>query len=101
MSRGTPKYHTAARHRLALQVFPRREIPVSLRTPQIWPRWFNAAFASRSSQTAIRVANFDSEVPALNRRELGATPRQPTIFILASSPPALVASFDQAEELPR
>ena len=30
-------------------------------------------------QTAIRVANFDSEVPALNRRELGANPRQPTI----------------------
>ena len=26
-----------------------------------------------------RVANFDSEVPALNRRELGANPRQPTI----------------------
>ena len=25
------------------------------------------------------VANFDSEVPALNRRELGANPRQPTI----------------------
>ena len=27
----------------------------------------------------VRVANFDSEVPALNRRELGANPRQPTI----------------------
>ena len=27
----------------------------------------------------IRVANFDSEVPALNRRELGANPRRPTI----------------------
>ena len=26
----------------------------------------------------VRVANFDSEVPALNRRELGANPRQPT-----------------------
>ncbi len=26
------------------------------------------------------VANFDSEVPALNRRELGAIPRQPTIL---------------------
>ena len=26
----------------------------------------------------VRVANFDSEVPALNRRELGAIPRQPT-----------------------
>ena len=25
-----------------------------------------------------RVANFDSEVPALNRRELGAIPRRPT-----------------------
>src|SRR5882724_2851358 len=25
------------------------------------------------------VANFDSEVPALNRRELGANPRRPTI----------------------
>ena len=24
------------------------------------------------------VANFDSEVPALNRRELGANPRRPT-----------------------
>ena len=58
--------------------FPRREIPVSIRTSQIWPRWFNSAFASRSLQTAIRVANFDSEVPALNRRELGANPRQPT-----------------------
>src|SRR5216110_3859872 len=30
-------------------------------------------------QTAIRVANFESEVPALNRRELGANPRRPTI----------------------
>ena len=28
----------------------------------------------------VRVANFDSEVPALNRRELGANPRRPTIF---------------------
>jgi hypothetical protein len=28
------------------------------------------------------VANFDSEVPALNRRELGANPRQPTISML-------------------
>ena len=28
------------------------------------------------------VANFDSEVPALNRRELGANPRQPTNFKL-------------------
>ena len=27
----------------------------------------------------IGVANFDSEVPALNRRELGANPRRPTI----------------------
>ena len=27
----------------------------------------------------VRVANFDSEVPALNRRELGANPRRPTI----------------------
>ena len=27
----------------------------------------------------VRVANFDSEVPALNRRELGAIPRRPTI----------------------
>ena len=27
----------------------------------------------------IRVANCDSEVPALNQRELGANPRQPTI----------------------
>ena len=27
----------------------------------------------------FRVATFDSEVPALNRRELGANPRQPTI----------------------
>ena len=39
---------------------------------------FNSAFASRSLQTAIWVANFDSEVPALNRRELGANPRRPT-----------------------
>ena len=28
----------------------------------------------------VRVANFDSEVPALNRRELGANPRRPTIL---------------------
>ena len=35
---------------------------------------------SRSLRMAIRVANFDSEVPALNRRELGAIPRQPTIL---------------------
>ena len=28
----------------------------------------------------FRVANFDSEVPALNRRELGANPRRPTIL---------------------
>ena len=28
----------------------------------------------------VRVANFDSEVPALNRRELGAIPRRPTIL---------------------
>ena len=56
-------------------LFPRREIPVSVRTSQIWPRWFNSAFVSR----LFRVSNFDSEVPALNRRELGATPRQPTI----------------------
>src|SRR5437899_1925144 len=27
----------------------------------------------------VWVANFDSEVPALNRRELGANPRRPTI----------------------
>jgi hypothetical protein len=60
-------------------LFPQREIPVSIRTSQIWPRWFNSAFVSRSLQTATRVANFDSEVPALNRRELGANPRQPTI----------------------
>ena len=53
---------------------------MSIRTSQIWSRWFNSAFASRSLQTAIRVANFDSEVPALNRRELGANPRQPTIL---------------------
>lgn len=60
-------------------LFPRCEIPVSIRASQIWPRGFNSAFASRSLQTATRVANFDSEVPALNRRELGANPRQPTI----------------------
>ena len=59
--------------------FSRCEIPVSIRTSQIWPRWFNSAFVSRSLQTTIRVANFDSEVPALNRRELGANPRRPTI----------------------
>jgi hypothetical protein len=29
-------------------------------------------------RTANRVANFYSEVPALNRRERGAIPRQPT-----------------------
>ena len=59
--------------RCAWDSFPRCEIPVSIRTSQIWPRWFNSAFAF------AWVANFDSEVPALNRRELGANPRQPTI----------------------
>src|SRR5436309_21806 len=28
--------------------FPRCEIPVSIRTSQIWPRWFNSTFVSRS-----------------------------------------------------
>ena len=64
--------------RCAWDSFPRCEIPVSIRTSQIWPRWFNSPFVSRSLQTTTRVANFDSEVPALNRRELGAIPRQPT-----------------------
>ena len=35
---------------------------------------------SRSLQMAARVANFDSEVPALNRRKLGTIPRRPTIL---------------------
>ena len=54
--------------------FSRRE-PVSVRTSQAWLRWFNSTFASR----LFRVANFDSEVPALNRREHGANPWRPTI----------------------
>jgi hypothetical protein len=29
-------------------ISPRREIPVSVRASQIWPRWFNSAFVSRS-----------------------------------------------------
>ena len=37
-----------------------------------WLRRFNSAFAF------AWVVNFDSEVPALNRRELGANPRRPT-----------------------
>jgi len=41
---------------------------------QTSPRRFNSAFV------LAWVANFDSEVPALNRRELGAIPRQPTNF---------------------
>ena len=65
-----------------LTISKRCEIPVSARTSQAWPRRFNSAFASQSLQTATRVANFDSEVPALNRRELGANPRRPTISML-------------------
>jgi hypothetical protein len=44
--------------------FTRREIPVSVRTSQAWLRWFNSTFAFAWA------ANFDSEVPALNRREV-------------------------------
>src|SRR6266576_7263213 len=60
--------------------FPRCEIPVSIRTSQIWPRWFNSAFVSRSLQTAIRVASIDSEAPALARTEHCASPWQPIIL---------------------
>ena len=70
-------------------LFTRREIPVSVRTSQIWPRWFNSAFAF------AWVANFDSEVPALNRRELGANPRQPTI---SASVVKLLSCFASNEE---
>jgi hypothetical protein len=52
--------------------------PVPVRTSQACLRWFNSAFALRSLRMATRVANFDSEAPALNRRELGANPWQPT-----------------------
>ena len=41
------------------------------------------------------VVNFDSEVPALNRRELGATPRHPTI---SASVVKLLSSFASNEE---
>src|ERR1019366_9883791 len=61
------------------QFFPRREHRCRPGLSQAWLRRFNSAFVSRSLRTATRVANFDSEVPALNRRELGAIPRQPTI----------------------
>ncbi len=43
----------------------------------------------------VWVANFDSEVPALNRRELGANPRQPTI---SASVVKLLSSFASNEE---
>ena len=65
----------AAGRRPRAPFFHATRIPVSARTSQAWLRWFNSAFASR----LFRVANFDSEVPALNRRELGANPRRPTI----------------------
>ena len=39
-----------------------------------------AAAVQLRLRVAFWVANFDSEVPALNRRELGANPRRPTIF---------------------
>ena len=75
--------------------FLRREIPVPVMTSQAWLRRFNSALASRSLQTATRVANFDSEVPALNRRELGANPRRPTI---SASVVKLQSCFDSNEE---
>ena len=56
---------------------------------QTSPRRFNSAFVF------AWVANFDSEVPALNRRELGATPRQPTI---SASVVKLLSSFASNEE---
>src|SRR5262245_44326936 len=58
----------------ALQFFSRRGIPVPARASQTWLRRFNSAIAF------AWVANFGSEVPALNRRELGANPRRPTNF---------------------
>ena len=60
--------------------FSRREYRCRPGLSQAWLRRFNSAFVSRSLQTATRVANFDREVPVLNRRELGAIPRQPTIL---------------------
>jgi hypothetical protein len=39
-----------------------------------------AAVVQLHLRVRVWVANFDSEVPALNRRELGAIPRQPTIL---------------------
>ena len=75
----SPDLTAQADREIGAPFLPRREIPVSIRASQIWPWWFNSAFVSRSLQTATRVANFDSEVPALNRRELGANPRRPTI----------------------
>ncbi len=55
-------------------LFPRREIPVPARS-------FTNLAAVVQLRLRVRawVANFDSEVPALNRRELGANPRRPTI----------------------
>src|ERR1035437_4787983 len=45
------------------------------------------------------VANFESEVPALNRRELGAIPRQPTILPMWLSSDS--SSFVNCRALPR
>src|SRR5882724_1380583 len=47
----------------------------------------------------VRVANFDSEVPALNRRELGAIPRRPTTLPTWLSSDS--SSFVNCRALPR
>src|SRR6185295_11573153 len=46
---------------------------------------------STPSFRPFRVANFDSEVPALNRREHGANPWRPTMPSCRSLPASLVA----------
>ena len=62
--------------------FPATRTPVPARTSfrraGRRPAVAGSAFVSRSLRTATRVANLDSEVPALNRREPGANPGQPT-----------------------
>ena len=50
------------------------------RTPVPVRAYELAAVVQLHLRVRVWVANFDSEVPAINRRELGAIPRQPTIL---------------------
>jgi cytochrome b561 len=54
---------------------------VTVRTSQAWLRWFNSTFRVALFAEDHWVANFDSEVPVLTRREHGANPWQPTNLI--------------------